>query len=337
MRKIVIPQDIKNVGILNLKWFTLLKEFKIPKSVTSIIDEAFYGCKSLTNIEIPSSVTHIGKYAFYKCESLNEITIPSSVKTIDYNAFKGCSSLKRISIEPLPDDFKEYTFEICSSLMQNCQIPNFQIDKNTIILDGTFHDAHLPNSKEEPVINLVVLGDLNVGKSSLIYKYICENGGQGVSEVNPDRSEINVVIHGNPMQIKIYEAICSGILGSADNMYYRHSDCAIIVFDTNNIESFNHVRKHLHVLSEEAGHIPAILIGSKCDLNSNLISRDNIDEIVNEYDIKYYEISTFENLNVIESVEYVVCEVFQEIYIKEIRKEKIRKIYEQQKSRCNIF
>ena len=59
-------------------------------SVTSIGNEAFRVCSSLTSITIPNSVTTIGSKAFYECKSLTSITIPNSVTTIGGSAFVNC-------------------------------------------------------------------------------------------------------------------------------------------------------------------------------------------------------------------------------------------------------
>ena len=71
--------------------------YKIPNGVTSIGNEAFYGCRSLTSITIPNGVTSIGASAFSSCSSLTSITIPNSVTSIGFKAFWWCDSLTNIT------------------------------------------------------------------------------------------------------------------------------------------------------------------------------------------------------------------------------------------------
>ena len=77
-----------------------LKEttFTIPKTVSSIVPCAFFGCSSLTNIDIPSSVTTIGVAAFGSCTNLKDIVIPATVTEIGYCFAYNCN-LQSVYIE----------------------------------------------------------------------------------------------------------------------------------------------------------------------------------------------------------------------------------------------
>ena len=60
-------------------------------SVTTIGEEAFRNCKSLTSVTIPNGVTTIGENAFYGCGSLVSLEIPDSVIKIGDDAFCYCN------------------------------------------------------------------------------------------------------------------------------------------------------------------------------------------------------------------------------------------------------
>ena len=88
---------------------------------TSIGQNAFSGCTSLTSIDIPDSVISIGQNAFYSCTGLTSCTIGSGVTTIGYDAFNSCDNLTSIDIPDGVTTIGNYAFEYCSG-MTSCTL-----------------------------------------------------------------------------------------------------------------------------------------------------------------------------------------------------------------------
>ncbi len=90
-------------------------ELQYFTGLTSIEDNAFYGCKALENITIPEGVTAIGKNAFYDCSALKTLSLPSTVETIGDFAYCGCWSIDNIILPEGVTSIGEYSFYNCSS------------------------------------------------------------------------------------------------------------------------------------------------------------------------------------------------------------------------------
>lgn len=106
--------------------------------VTTIAENAFYCCDSMTSVIVPDSVTEIGYGAFYNCRSLTTattgngatlldgtfilcyalqyVTIGNNVTTIGENAFGYCFGLASVTIPASVTTIEKYSFQYCFDL-----------------------------------------------------------------------------------------------------------------------------------------------------------------------------------------------------------------------------
>ena len=158
---------IPTIAIESIK-NSMLKKVSII-SGTSIGEDAFEGCDSLTSVNVPSSVTSIDDWVFYNCRSLasitvdannshyssqdgilynkaktdivwvpkaisGSVTIPSSVTRIGNGAFNDCRNLTSVEIQQGVTSIGGRAFGYCSSLT-SIVIP----DSVTNIEDSAFY------------------------------------------------------------------------------------------------------------------------------------------------------------------------------------------------------
>ena len=134
---IIIPESITHSGT--------------TYSVTSIGDNAFWGCSGLTSVTIPNSVSYIGKYAFASCSGLTSVTIPNSVTSIGECAFASCSGLTSVTIPNSVSYIGEAAFGGCSGLT------SVTVDKN----NGTYDSRDNCNAIIETSTNKLIVGCKN--------------------------------------------------------------------------------------------------------------------------------------------------------------------------------
>lgn len=93
-----------------------LTSVTIPESVTSIGISAFSDCSNLTSVIIQNGITSIENYTFFDCRSLTSVTIPESVTSIGKRAFYHCSSLTSVTIPESITSIKTEAFGGCANL-----------------------------------------------------------------------------------------------------------------------------------------------------------------------------------------------------------------------------
>ena len=140
-------------------------------SVTSIRNEAFNYCESLTSVTIPNSVTSIGDYAFQFCEGLTSVTIGNSVTSIGDYAFRYCYGLTSIEIPNSVTNIGDYAFS-------NTPLTSVTIGNSvTSIGDRAFSSC----SKLKTVINL---SNLTFNKGSNDYGFVAYYANKVINAPN---------------------------------------------------------------------------------------------------------------------------------------------------------
>ena len=111
---------------------TLQEVIMLEGSLTTITDQAFQGCTSLSNVRIPDGVTAIGENVFEHC-AFEAISLPNTLETIGKNAFGYCENLKTITIPA------SVTYIGPSAFQQNDRLTDvYIIGENVTIGDQAF-------------------------------------------------------------------------------------------------------------------------------------------------------------------------------------------------------
>ena len=93
---------------------TQLKSITIPEGVTSIWNDAFNGCQSLTTVNMPQTLKYLGERSFYGCSKLDDITL-GKIRSCGSEAFSRCENLTAIDLASMTSIGRE-AFSGCTGL-----------------------------------------------------------------------------------------------------------------------------------------------------------------------------------------------------------------------------
>ncbi|MHA1520472.1 MAG: Rab family GTPase [Promethearchaeota archaeon] len=140
------------------------------------------------------------------------------------------------------------------------------------------------------VLKIVLLGEGNVGKTSLVYRYIENRFSQDFKStlgVNLLKKKVALEdeFAGKSASVQIWDLGGQSAYRKLRKLYLEGSQGALVVFDVTSQQSFDALEDWIQSLIEIRGNdVPMIIIGNKIDLASERVVTD---EAAIEYGKKY--------------------------------------------------
>ena len=151
------------------------------------------------------------------------------------------------------------------------------------------------------IIKIIIIGDSGCGKTSIMQKYIddyvvkSEGPTIGV-DFRTQKIEYNGILH----IVNIWDTAGQERYQSLTSAYYRMSNCVMVVFDLTDRKSFENVSSWINRSKsyDIDNSKPHILVGNKSDIAENIVSKSEIKNICEKYDIEYIEVSAYKGINI---------------------------------------
>merc|ERR1719170_253 len=126
----------------------------------------------------------------------------------------------------------------------------------------------------------------------------------------------NIEVNGRTVKVQVWDTAGQERFRTITHNYYRGAHGIALVYDTTNEISFYNIKKWIQdVRTYAESNVNLVLIGNKCDLeNEKAIPKEKGQEIADEYDVKFFETSAKDNINVQEAFQCLVNMVCERMF-----------------------
>lgn len=167
-------------------------------------------------------------------------------------------------------------------------------------------------------MNLLLLGSSSVGKSSFVQK-IFKNQFQEemLSTLGIDIANTVVDVCGNIIKLELWDTVGQERLRSIPKKHFSKGDGFFLLFDVTDRKSFEDVEGWIKDIRTERGNgnedvekkttdEVLVLVGNKIDkIGQRKVTKEEATQLAYKYDIKYYETSCKQGINLYE----ILCDI----------------------------
>lgn len=143
----------------------------------------------------------------------------------------------------------------------------------------------------ESKFKIVLLGDKDVGKTSIILRYSLNEFNERTSLTPISEQTKRISINGKEVLLELWDTAGQERYKSLETHFFRDADAAILVYSVVDPESFSSlchywIKETIRYLPDDADMIPLLFVGNKSDLSANESERIDLASVT-EYTVAH--------------------------------------------------
>eukprot|EP01083_Nonionella_stella_P078553 215046_1 len=165
--------------------------------------------------------------------------------------------------------------------------------------------------RQKFVVKLILLGDCQVGKSSLVMRFVKNEFDQyKFPTIGATFLTQSCKVGAYEVKYEIWDTAGQEKYRSIAPLYYRGASCALVVYEIGSEESYENATKWIdEVRTIEGDHVLIALAGNKVDLAGRKVMKDDAYEYAKRNNFIFYETSAKTSQNVKELFRSVAVEM----------------------------
>ena len=174
------------------------------------------------------------------------------------------------------------------------------------------------NQKSPPepeyMIKLLVLGDIKVGKSSFIYRFIYDKFNPNQMQTSElELKTADIIVDKKNIRVQLWDTVGQEKYKSITKNILLRVQGIILMFDITNKETYKNIKMWTNLIKEECGHkMPILMVGNKIDLEEErFIKKEDAKAFFKKQKFKYVETSCKEGTNVKKAITRI-CKIIIE-------------------------
>ena len=157
----------------------------------------------------------------------------------------------------------------------------------------------------ERALKVLVLGDCNTGKTSLIKRCKYDTYSTKYNSTVGVDFTLKIMKRGNEsVRLQLWDIAGQDRFGTIARVYYRDAHGALLVYDVTQKKTFENVIKWKREIDEkveldDGSPIPVLLLGNKCDLEASEVDTSALDQFCIDHNfVSWMETSAKADTNV---------------------------------------